>query len=590
MSENLTAREKLAAIYDVVKFRPVFAFGVVSLSLIAAILEGIGLSFILPIVEYARGIETSNPDGPLGLFIDLYELLGVPFSLEYLVIGVALVMMIRYTARFLVAWFRIALRVDYERHIRRGSYEGALDAKIRYFDEQGSDEILNAIITQSTNASRVIQRVAQLLEIGLVSLVYLVVAVYMAPSLTLFAIIILGTATLITRNIFEGGFSVGGRVADANERIQEAVQAGTQGIRDAKLFGMKQELLSEFQTNLDRYVEGRIKQKRNSAGIDNFHQLISALAVFLLIYAGIQYSSLSIGSLGVFLFAMFRLAPRASTLNNVVYNIEADLPHLVRAQWFIEEVDEVSERSGGTSPPENVQRIEFQNVSFSYDGSEQVLDNVSFHAKTNESIAFVGESGAGKSTIVSLLSRMYEPDSGTIQANGTSIYDFDIIEWREQVAVVRQSPFIFNETLRNNITIGDRDATDEEIRRVAEIARVDAFLDELPNGFDTYLGDEGVRLSGGQKQRVALARALLKDADILILDEATSDLDTNLEAEVQDAIESLNEDYIVLTVAHRLSTVVNSDRIYTVVDGAITDSGRHKELLERGGKYAELYS
>jgi subfamily B ATP-binding cassette protein MsbA len=167
---------------------------------------------------------------------------------------------------------------------------------------------------------------------------------------------------------------------------------------------------------------------------------------------------------------------------------------------------------------------------------------------------------------------------------------YDIDEWRSRVAVVRQNPFIFNDTLEGNVTIGDRDATREDVERVCEIAKVDEFLDDLPNGYESQLGDDGVRLSGGQRQRVALARALLKDADFLVLDEATSDLDSSLEKEVQASIEAMDRDYGIIAIAHRLSTVKNADTIYTLDDGEIIEAGTHEDLLEEEGEYAELYA
>jgi len=215
---------------------------------------------------------------------------------------------------------------------------------------------------------------------------------------------------------------------------------------------------------------------------------------------------------------------------------------------------------------------------------------VSFGVERGEFVAFVGQSGAGKSTIVSLLARMYEPDSGEVRADGVDIGEYPIEAWRDRVSIVRQDPFIFNRTLWYNVTVGYQDASREEVERVCEIAQVTEFLDELPSGYDTVLGDDGVRLSGGQRQRIAIARALLKDADFLLLDEATSDLDTGLEEKVQAAIEEMDQDYGMVVVAHRLSTVTNADRIYAMDEGQIIECGDHRSLLAKEGQYASLYN
>jgi len=179
---------------------------------------------------------------------------------------------------------------------------------------------------------------------------------------------------------------------------------------------------------------------------------------------------------------------------------------------------------------------------------------------------------------------MHEPTDGEIRANGVSIGEMDIDEWRDHIAVVEQDPYIFDDTLEYNLTIADRDASWEEVERVCEIAQVDEFLDDLPDGYETQVGDDGVRLSGGQKQRVAIARALLDDVDVLLLDEATSDLDSNLEQDVQAGIETMDREYLVVTVAHRLTTVQNADRIYTLEDGEnLGGRGPRRTRRERRG-------
>jgi len=591
MNQDLSLRDKLHALFRVTQFRPASTIGLLLVSLLAAILEGIGLSFLLPIIELARdGGVGEEASGTVEVFFQVYQFFGVPFSLGTVIIGVVAVMTCRYGASFVVAYLRESLRTTYVRYLQEKAFKHALNAEIAYFDQQGSDEILNAIVTQSRRAGQVIIQATQVLEQGLISLMYLGIAVYLAPKLTLLSALVLGTLTFLIRSVLESGYAVGDRVADANERVQQAAQAGTQGIRDVKLFNMTGELYADFRDAAGQLVTSQIKLRRNQVALDNLYQLLTAVTVFVLIYLALRFTPLSLAGLGVFLFAMFRLAPRVSNLNNMIYRIDGEIPHLIRTQDFIDELERRREpNQGEITPPTPIETVQFEEVSFAYDTGEQIFDGLNFEVDRGEFIAFVGPSGVGKSTIVSLLTRMYQPDDGMITADGTPIEAFELSAWRDRVSVVRQNPFIFNDTLRENVTIGNRDADDADIRRACEIAQVTEFLDDLPDGYETVLGDDGVRLSGGQKQRVAIARALLKDADLLVLDEATSDLDSNIEETVHHAIESMDRDYAMLVIAHRLSTVINADRIYAIENGEVVESGSHENLIANNSVYADLY-
>lgn len=587
---TVSRREKIEALIGVLQYKPRLTLTIIVLGIVAAVLEGVGLSFILPIIELVQSDGEPAQGGIAGTFAAVYETLGVPLGLGTAVLGVAAVMTARFTASFLVAWFRETLRAGYIRDLQTTALANAFEARISYLDEQGSDDVLNAIITQTFYAGQAIERLVLFIEQSLLALVYGLIAFVIAPWLTIATAVVLGAVTVLLRRVVEPGYDIGDRVADANEERQSAAQASTQGMRESRLFGLVEELYGDFEDAVEKYTAARIKVRRNEAAITNAYQLTVAVAVFVLIYFSLTVAELSLGHLGLFLFATFRLGPKASRANELFYKIENDLPHLVRTRQFTEALAENAEPDDASrDAPDVVERLEFDDVSFSYDGETAVLEGVDFAVERGEFVAFVGQSGAGKSTIVSLCSRFVEPTPGTIRANGVDVAAMDVTEWRDHVAVVGQDPYIFDDTLRYNLTIADRDATQDDVERICEIARVDEFIDDLPDGYETTVGDDGVRLSGGQKQRVAIARALLDDVDVLLLDEATSDLDSNLEEEVQRGIETMDREYVVLTVAHRLSTVKNADRIYTLDDGSITEVGSHDELVARGGAYASLY-
>lgn len=605
-TEDVSMREKLRAFVAVATYRPALTAVIVVLSFMTTLFEGISVSFLLPIIEQARSNETAGEESNQLMegFVTAYEFLGIPFTLEFIILGVATMMTARITMGFLVSWLIVYLQTNYIRDLQNEAFDRTLNTRLSHLNERGSDDVLNTLVTRTYYAEPVIGGVVEMFQQGLLILMYLAIAFYLAPALTVVMTAAFLGIVVLVRWVPESGYTLGDRIATAHERIQTTAQAGTQGIRDVKLFGLSEEIYHDFRSGVEQYTSSTITHGRNQAAIESGYRLLSVLLVIALIYFALTFSALSLGGLGVFIFAVYRLAPQINSLNALIYQVNGSLPNFVRTRQFIRELEahkepdpmteDGSDRTTDTgrateAVPDPVREVAFEEVGFSYD-SERVLHGISFSIEQGEFVALVGPSGAGKSTIAALVARLYEPDEGRVLANGTPITRFDVDDWRSHVAVVPQDPYIFNETLRYNVTVGARNATEADLDRACEAAQVTEFLDELPEGYDTELGDDGVRLSGGQRQRVAIARALLKDADVLVFDEATSDLDSALEERIHTAIESLPQRYAIIVIAHRLGTIIDADRIYTVKDGRITEMGEHQELIENDETYAKLYA
>lgn len=336
----------------------------------------------------------------------------------------------------------------------------------------------------------------------------------------------------------------------------------------------------------------------NDAKVRNFsHALMELLGgvfvAFVIWYGGHQVlkGNSTPGTFFSFLTALVMIYEPIKSLSRVNSTVQQGIAAASRVFKILDTVPEITDKTDALSLPQLKENIEFREVSFSYDGQNRVLDNINLRVKRGECLALVGTSGAGKTSLVNLVPRFFEVSEGQLLIDGHDIRDVSLASLRSQIAIVTQQTILFNDTVRNNIAYGEPDLSENDITEAARAAHALDFIKQLPDGFDTVIGESGAKISGGQQQRLSIARAILKDAPILILDEATSSLDTESEREVQKALENLMRDRTTLVIAHRLSTIRNADRIIVMKHGKIVEEGTHdKLLLNTEGVYKMLHN
>jgi subfamily B ATP-binding cassette protein MsbA len=363
------------------------------------------------------------------------------------------------------------------------------------------------------------------------------------------------------------------------------------GNRIVKAFTMEEYEKRRFAEENERLFITFLKRIRVRALTAPIMESLGGVAAAVIIWIGgymVTRGELTLGGFVSFIVAIFMLYPNIRELSKVNLEIQEGLAGAGRIFELLDTAAEVTDREGAVRLPPISQEIHFQKVTFKYE-EEVVLKDISLHVKVGEIIALVGMSGAGKTSLVNLLPRFYDVEKGQIRIDGYDIREVTLKSLREQIGLVTQQTILFNDTVRNNISYGNLKSTEQEILEAAKAANAHDFIKRLPQGYETIIGEQGVKLSGGERQRLSIARALLKNAPILILDEATSSLDSDSETEVQRALEELMKGRTVFVIAHRLSTIRNAHRIVVFSEGQIVEEGTHEELISLQGEYRRLY-
>ena len=377
-------------------------------------------------------------------------------------------------------------------------------------------------------------------------------------------------------------------MGDLISLLQETIT----GNRIVKAFGMEEHENRRFAQENERQFKLAMKSVTVRAVSSPLMEFLGGVGIAAIIFYGgwqVIAGTSTPGTFFSFLAALLMLYEPVKRLTNVNNTIQQGLAGAERIFEVLDTEPEIQNRPGAAELPSIQREISIEGVTFRYE-EDPVLRDVYLKIRAGEVVAFVGMSGGGKTTLVNLIPRFYDVNEGRVAIDGTDIRDVTLESLRAQIGIVTQQTILFNDTVRGNIAYGDVRRSDEDVSRAAKAANAHDFILKLPLGYDTVIGEQGVKLSGGERQRISIARALLKDAPILIVDEATSSLDTESEIEVQDALEKLMKGRTTLVIAHRLSTIRNADRIIVLVDGRIVEEGTHESLLEKRGEYFKLHN
>ena len=514
--------------------------------------------------------------------------------LNLVVVAILMVFLIRgfatygqtYTMSYIGQRVIIDIRQALFKHLQR------LDQA--YFDRRKTGQIMSNL-TNDVGAlqTAIVDNLISLITEAVTLIGSLVSMILIDWKLTLVTLIIvpvvLGLVNVFGKKLRLAGHEVQGRIADITSLLQEVISS----IRIVRSFARESHEIEQFEHENQRNFRAAMKATKLSSLLSPLVEFSAAIAVTVILWYGgynVVTGVISAGSLIAFLIYAINLSNPVKRLSQVYSNIQKSMAAGDRVFEILDTEPEVKEKPNAKDLPELKGDVEFDNVSFSYDGEKNALDSLNLHVPAGRIIAVVGPSGAGKTTIANLLPRFYDVTDGALRIDGVDVRDVTFKSLREQIGLVPQETMLFNASIKDNILYGRLDGTDEEVYAAAKAANALEFIEKMPEGMDTIVGERGSSLSGGQRQRIAIARVFLKDPKILILDEAASALDTESEKLVQEALERLMKNRTAFVIAHRLSTIKNADQIIVMKQGRVVESGTHEELLEQDGLYMSLYS
>ncbi|WP_185289516.1 ABC transporter ATP-binding protein [Chryseobacterium lactis] len=513
--------------------------------------------------------------------------------LAWLCVITAFMFLLRNAFRYFGSFLLINYRVGVTKDLRGAMYRKILSLPVSFFTESRKGDLMSRMSNDVGEVEgNILGSLIELINAPFMLISTLVTLFFLSPEMTLFSLLVLpvmGTMiALVGKSLKKDSHEAQNEMGTIFSIVDETLKSS----KVIKIFNAEKILDNRFMKSMNKWISSSISLGRKKELASPMSEFLGSITFLIIAWYGgkqiIVEHSISPADFLVFLGMFFQILPPAKSLSTSISNVQKGEASLKRVLEILEADVKIEEIAEPVSISTLQNNIEFKDIGFYYDKANLILKNFNLTIPKGKTVALVGQSGSGKTTIANLLARFYDVSEGEILIDGTDIKHLKLKEYRQLLGMVTQESVLFNDSVYNNILMGKPDATREEVIAAAKIANADDFISNLSEGYDTNIGDDGNKLSGGQKQRVSIARAVLKNPPIMILDEATSALDTESERFVQDALEKMMENRTSLVIAHRLSTIQKADWIVVMEKGDIVEQGTHHDLIAKKGMYNKL--
>lgn len=563
---------------------------VIFLILFSGFAEVFGISMLVPVVtsllEESGDLNSLGP--PFNFISEIIVFFNLPVEFSYMLLVVLFFMVLSFALIHFQERYIASSRYQLVERLRNSSSKNLLNSRWEFISKQSSGEISNKLLVEADKAAEAIVALVNILAFSFQLLTYSFLAFLLSWKISLIALVIFGLTALTSSRLIKTVKKIGIQSVEANNSYNKQVIDTFRGIKLIKTQNFKNNIFSKL-TNLNRNATSLSSKILINQSIMKFEiQLLISIALVTILFVSVEVLNIQASVLLIFLFIILRIAPKFFSIQGQLHSYSANSPSLDIIDSMIHDGLKEKEVVITKSLPftKFKKKIEFIDVSYNHAGSNKnAVSNLSLHINANEFVAIVGPSGAGKSTFLDLLLGLIQPTTGKIILDGRELHLYNQDNYKDKIGFVPQDNVFFDGSIEENLK---NNSNDQLLNISLEISQIKDFIDQLPLGVKTEVGEAGMNLSGGQKQRLSIARALMRDPDILILDEATSSLDGLSEALFQKAIDSIASQYTLVIVAHRLSTIKKAKRIFVLDKGLLIEEGNYVDLINKGGLFSQL--